>query len=247
LQPQEKIVGEGVFCGVFQNATVVQNTATGEIFLHSQSEPTKRVLVTIPLSSGVGIKIRKIVDTNSDGCSDFIVENPFRASYDVWYLRATHVVRAATLPVTDFFATHFIESDYWENGKPGLFVANKTTGEIVSYVSDGMSWEAHTVHPAGLHPGLVPLAITNLNHQTTEPEFVFFNPMGAPNGHFVVVGYNVRIGFVRDPGVEECVNEALASFVEKLNRNGDWTVTVVHDPSGSYDPGYLLLLKLGLL
>ncbi len=246
LQPQDKIVGQGVFCGVFSNATVVQDMATGEIFLVDETNPTNRVLVTIPLSYGTGLKIRKVLDTNGDGCSDFLIENRMGASFDVWYLRGTHVVRMNRLPVQDFFASSLIESDFRSDGKPSFFVANKTTGEIVSYVSDGRAWNATTLHPAGTHPGLVALAVSDFQ-RNGQPEIVFFNPAGPPQGRFVVVGYNIHVGFVRDEGVERVVNAALSEFVHNLNQQGEWKVSVIHDPSGRYEPGYLLSQKLGLL
>jgi hypothetical protein len=246
LHPQDKIVGQGVFCGVFNNATVVQDMATGEIFLMDNTSPNNRVLVTIPLSHGSGLKIRKVLDSNMDGCSDLLIENRFGASFDIWHLRGTHVVRVNKLPLTDFFASSLIESDFRTDGKPSLFVANKTTGEIVSYVSDGLAWNANTIHPAGTHPGLIPMAVGDF-HRNGQPEIVFFNPAGAPQGRFVVVGYNVHVGFVRDDGVERVVNAALSNFEQKLNQQGEWKVTVLHDPSGQYEPGYLLSLKLGLL
>lgn len=246
LNPQDKIVGVGVFCGVFSEATVVQDMASGNIFLVDNSEPRNRVLITIQLAYTTGIRIRKVLDTNGDGCSEFVVEDRSGASFDVWYLRASHVVRMNRLPVNDFFASSMIESDFLSDGKPSFFVANRTTGEILSYVSDGTTWNAEVMHPAGLHPGLVPVAVGDLNHNG-QPEIVFFNPMGPPQGHFVVVGYNIHIGFVRDEGVERSVNQALADFVRNLDSNGNWKVTVVHDPNGKYEPGYLLSLKLGLL
>jgi hypothetical protein len=246
LHPQDKIVGHGVFCGVLSNATVVQDMATGEIFLVDEANPNNRVLLTIPLSYGTGLKVRKVIDTNGDGCSDFLIENRLGASFDIWYLRGTHVVRMNKLPLRDFFASSLIESDFRTNGKPSFFVTNKTTGEIVSYVSDGLAWNASTLHPAGTHPGLIPLAVGDF-HRNGQPEIVFFNPAGPPQGRFVVVGYNIHAGFVRDEGVERVVNEALSEFVQNLNQHGEWKVTVVHDSSGRYEPGYLLSLKLGLL
>lgn len=239
LNPQDKLAGTGIFCGVFANAAVVQDISTGDMSLVNLDNVGSRIQIAIPLSPHSGLRIRKVIDLNADGCSELVVENRAGASFDIWHLEGSHVVRTSTLPVSDFYASGLLEGDFSRTQKGELFVANKTTGEIDSYVSDGLAWKAQTVVPAGMHNGLKALAVSDF-HKTGEPEFVFFNPNSAPSEHFVVVGYNIHIGFVRDEGVERSVNKALETFADKLNADGEWNISIVQNPAGKYEPGYLL-------
>lgn len=56
-----------------------------------------------------------------------------------------------------------IESDFLSDGKSGIFVANKRTGELNSYVMDSLGWSAHTLAGIGTHPGLGVAGIADWN------------------------------------------------------------------------------------
>ncbi len=301
LEPQYRIVGQGHFCGVFNNGVVIHDVAAGQILLADSVDLNNRVVLTIPISSGSGLKVRKVLDLDGDGCSEIVVEDRFGASFDVMYLQGMRVMRLTKLPVRDFFASTLIESDFLSNGKHSLFVANKATGEIVSYVSDGLAWQSRTLNPAGHGDGLIPVSISDFNHDgfadvfwrnpfTQEfsfskgsnsailsaekmdvaalaglgsssvpylgqgdfnhdgrTEFVFYNPIGPPDGRIIVVGYDLHFGFVKDEGVERTLNEAFKNFVDKLGDGSNWKITVVNDPSGRYSSGFVLSTDYGLL
>jgi hypothetical protein len=295
FSPQHAVIGAGTFCGTMTRGVLLQDLATGDAYLADADDFELRVRIALPVpSGGVRTEITRVVDVNGDGCSELLVRDPMQSRFELWFLEGPRVIERSTIPISDFSNTIVVEGIGDES--TGLFLRNRVSGELTSYVFSGRSWARSTLNRPGENVGLEPVSIADFDGtdgsdvlwrntfsgefafshsdngllsspQTIElggsgfpgrlvgvhdfnadrsPELIFYRPNGAPHGNVVVLGYDIRLGFIADEGYSEKMNEALRSFLQSQSANGDWKMTVIADPDGITAPSLALSFRHGL-